>query len=200
MEFNSGATYNNFIYSDIEDGEVNNDKWVREELNEGRGHYFEGTYWLNNRVGLGLGYQKSISTWDSIEYYDEESYRDFRSDYNLSSSYGRLAYRLNNNVNLDLALGNYSYSEDYYADYSWLEKDSNKKVLIGEGYGYRVGKEVNHNLSERLSLNTKAFYQQAKINLLESYDNDKGSLIEIEEDKVLGISGLGISLGVSYRF
>ncbi|GAB6098677.1 hypothetical protein JCM16358_05560 [Halanaerocella petrolearia] len=198
MEFNSGITYNNFIYQMVRNGKADEDYFMREDLHSGMGFYGEGIYWLNKKVGIGAGIDKASATWSGTNEYSDGDTRDFEYTSELVGPYGKLIYSLNNSINLSTHFIYYKYKEHFKAEYSWKDEIFSNNLKQGDGLGVALGVETNYSVSNNLSLKSSIHYRKANIKLNKEYDDVKDKTIFISEDEELNISGLRASIVLSY--
>ena len=191
FEFDGGVTYNNYLYKkyDIGQGgaELDNDYFIREDLHSGTGYYLEAVYWLNSEFALGLGVQKNKmeAEWEteSSHYYEST----------LDTYYTSLKYRLEDNVKLYFDL-NYNNYNEYYsiADFS-------TDIKKGAGLGVMIGTEINYSIYQNFDLRLQTGYYLADIEIEERYSSYQGKIIDVDDEE-LEISGLGLKLGLEYKF
>lgn len=192
IEFNGGLTYNNYLYKkyDIEQGEkeLDNNPSIIEDLHQGSGYYIETVYWFNHHWGLQLGLQKNEmkAEWESNN--QEKVYK-----VNLDTYYSGLMYNLNCNVKLYCNV-NYNFYQEHYSK----EKFS-ADMKEGNGLGFMLGTELNYSLNQDLDLILDTGYYLANLEINERYSSYQGEVINVNDEE-LRISGLGLKLGIGYKF
>ncbi|TDX49066.1 hypothetical protein [Orenia marismortui] len=200
LEFNGGVTYNNFVYSDIEEGNINDSYWVRESLNSGKGFYLEGVYWIGSKYGLGLGLNNASSSWSSFETYNDSSRTEYSSEYDFDGYYGKLAYKLTDNVRLNMGLGHNQFTESYYEYNSWEKTPFEQDILAGDGLGVIVETQIDYPINDHVSFISNFGYGKAKLKLNHVYDWDTDKLVENSADKELIVDSLRLGINLAVKF
>ena len=194
LEVNGGLTYNNYIYKkyDINNGitEVDDDYLIREDLHQGTGYYFEAIYWLDHQWGLGVGLQNNEmeAEWESGT--PAESY-EYKVD--LNTYYSSLIYRLNRTVQVYIDF-NYNQYQEHYA-----KEDFSTDIKAGQGLGLMVGTKINYALNSSFALILNTGYYLSNIEIDERYSSYQGEVINVDDEE-LKISGLGLKIGMQYKF
>ncbi|MGM0369993.1 MAG: outer membrane beta-barrel protein [Bacillota bacterium] len=200
VEFDSGISYNNFVYQMYRKGTKDDDYMMREDLHQGLGFYGEVIYWINNSYGLSLGIDKVEASWQGTDNYSGGDKRDFEYTSQLFGAYIKVMYELNDRINLTNSLINYQYEEHFRADYSWDKETFNYDLVNGSGLGFNLAIESNYEINEYFIIQSSAGYRYVKIDIEEEYDYSKEKLVTNVDDEVLRISGLGLKVGLNYKF
>jgi hypothetical protein len=200
IEFNGGVTYNNFVYSDIDSGKLNDDYWVRESLNNGTGFYLEGLVWLGSKWGIGGGIDRASSSWSSFETYADSSRSDYLSKYDLDGYYGKLSYKLSDEIRLNLGISKHNFVEKYSEDNSWENGAFNEAVVDGDGLGYLLEAQVDYPVNDHLALIGSFGYRKADIDVKRVYDWNQNKLVESQEDNTIGVDGLRAGINLALKF
>ena len=198
-EFNTGITYNSFVYELNKDGETI-DYTMREDLNSGFGYYGEGVFWLNNKLGIGLGVDFAKAVWEGRNNYSGGDTRDFEYSSRLVGPYTTVKYKLNKSLIVNLDIVHYNYQEHFQADYSWDKENFKQNLVVGDGLGVKIGTEFNYKINNSFYLIGKSYFRQVKINLEKEYDDVEETMKYINNDEELNITGLEVSFGINYKF
>ena len=194
LEINGGLNYNNYLYKkyNLDKGieELDNDYFIREDLHEGTGYYTELIYWINKQIGLGLGVQKTemAASWNS-----ETGSENYYYQIDLDTYYSTLNYKLNSTLNLYIDLNYNNYLEHY------SKTGFSTKIKSGNGLGMMVGAKVHYQLNQNIDFSLNTGYYLAEIEIDQRYSSYHGQVIAVD-DEILEISGLGLKLGVNYKF
>ncbi|OCL27546.1 hypothetical protein U472_03025 [Orenia metallireducens] len=200
VEFNGGVTYNNFVYSEIDNGNLNDDYWVRESLNSGTGFYLEGLFWLGSKWGIGGGIDRASSSWSSFETYADSSRTDYLSEYYLDGYYGKLSYKLSDEIRLSVGISNHNFAENYMQDNSWEDGAFNEAVVAGDGLGYLLEAQVDYPVNDHIALMGSVGYRRADIDVKEVYNWNENKLVDSQEDNAIGVNGLRAGINLALKF
>ncbi|MBM7556217.1 outer membrane beta-barrel protein [Halanaerobacter jeridensis] len=194
IEFNGGLTYNNYIYKkyDLNNGEkeLDEDYFIREDLHHGQGFYTEVIYWLNKKLGIELGLQKNEmkAEWDSENNSEKYEYKS-----NLDTYYSGVTYKVNPTLELYID-ANYNFYQEHYSKSSF-----STDIKSGEGLGFMIGTKVNYQINKNFDVILNTEYYLAEIDIDERYSSYQGKVINVNDEE-LKISGLGLKLGIGYKF
>ena len=199
INFNTGISYNNFVYKLTENGN-NKDYVMREDLNSGWGYYGESVFWPNKDWGVGVGLDVAKATWDGTNHYSDGDTREFEYSSKLIGPYTTIKYKLNKSLIVNLDLVYYNYKEHFRADYSWDKETFEQDFVTGAGLGIKLGTEFNYKLNDSFYLKGKSYFRKVGLDLKEEYDDVEERMIDIKTDKNLNITGLQVALGIVYTF
>ena len=192
IKFDSGLTYNNYIYKkyDINSAikELDTDYFVREDLHQGTGYYIEMVYWLNNQWGIGLGLQKNEMNADWNSDFENHNYKS-----NLDTYYSGVTYKVNATLELYID-ANYNFYQEHYS-----KSNFSTDIKSGEGLGFMLGTKMNYEINKNFDVILNTGYYLAEIDIDERYSSYQGKVINVNDEE-LEISGLGLKLGIGYKF
>lgn len=199
LDLNAGWNYNDLIYKKFKDNKRDLDHFMREDLNSGQGFYLEEIYWINNKWGLGLGFDKVVTSW-SGESESPNGKRIFEYIYQISGPYTSLKYIMNDNIRLKANFIYYNYSEHYNRKYSWQDEEIDRDLERGNGLGIILGSDIAIPIKKGFIFNGGFGYRMVEIDLTEKYSDLHGEMISNSANEKLEITGLTISAGISYKF
>lgn len=166
LGFNVGATYNTFDGT----GYVDGDKDFEEDLDNGIGFFVEGLYPLDDKFRIGGGFDYAIASYDSD------------GEYKLSGPYAKLAYRINESLDVNAAVAYYKVKDEY-------EDESED---FAEGFGYLLGICYTHPITDELTFIFGGDFRIAKLDV----DKDYAEVDDAEYD----LSGFRANAALSFNF
>ncbi len=198
LELDYGLSYNNLVYYQYQAEKLNDDYFMREDLNEGLGLYAELKYPLNNFT-LGAGIDKINADWTGRNEYVNDRYRDFEYAVRIVGPYLKVAYNLSSNFKINTNLAYYDYQESFQAEYSWQEEDLDVSLKNARGLGVLLGGEYHHQITNLLYLSNSFNFRYIALNIIENYDWYREEMKEVDNEQLI-VRGLSLKLGINYRF
>ena len=181
------------------------------EAVSGNGFYFGGRYFINQKLGFGLGYDHVIAPLGiSLDLSDNcnQLLLNINNDSKISGPYGEIVYRINKYINLNGAVAYYNYINDlsYDVTISGNNHNDNGDLAKGEGYGYIIGSELNYPFHKNWSLVSSLGYRTTtidinKINMTPFGPQD--NYVDTDnylDDFDVKFKGLRFGIGLSYNF
>lgn len=194
IEIGGGLEFINLDYQLMIDGEEL--EWTKEtediidELSSPKGLYLNGIYYLDNKLGIELGFGISKSNYkgkiDEQKIEKTNKFQELYSDIN---------YSFNEYLTLK---GGASYFR--FQEKNKIEEDNfNEITEKGSGLGFRGGIGLNYTLGDFI-LSSDIIYRVIQIDIDEVYDEYKQELIEPDYKQQYIMNPLSIRLGAKYKF